>query len=633
MEREIFEKCRYCGSDIVFREGQDFVRCASCGETLAIAEFLKEQTQTAKAEQENEKTRKKLAELYHQAENMQMDRRFDKAEQLYREVVINGGKDPEVYWRIILCHYCVVYQKDDEGNQILTILYPDLTDPAEMSIRKDLFNSIQNEEQRAYYQNELRKLDNLLNKYREVQHQAAYDVFISVKQTIWKDGKKYYTVDREMGHILYDHLTSLSLRVFNSEEQACKCPPGQEWEPYILSALLSSRIMIVTGSCPEYMESQWVKNEWSRFQWLQKNEGKTGKSERKLLCYISDGMNPYDIPKGLNPDRQAIVNNAIAFKTLDDEIRKTFPWIRSAENAVNEQKQESSGKLEDVLANMEVWLTMGQYDRITEEYTNLVKQGRHLNNSRIHLYAICAEKHVKDPKMLAEEVYGLQNDKRFQLAQRFAKTEEEQKEVEDLLQQRLELDRQLSERQKRKQEEEERKKAEVITKQQQEEERRRQAEEKKQLKAENKEAKKGMAYAKISFVSALWILFLMIIFENGGSLSGGTIGFFAVVLLILTVCHFISIVRHKILNKPASENALISGILHLLSCLAPLLSIIGGALHRYLENCSNRNEPAWPAIMLIIVVVASAAGAVLTILTRKKRNKSASNEFDQTLNP
>ena len=55
MEREIFEKCRYCGSDIVFREGQDFVRCASCGETLAIAEFLKEQTQTAKAEQENEK--------------------------------------------------------------------------------------------------------------------------------------------------------------------------------------------------------------------------------------------------------------------------------------------------------------------------------------------------------------------------------------------------------------------------------------------------------------------------------------------------------------------------------------------------------------------------------------------------
>ena len=557
MEREIFEKCRYFGSDIVFREGQDFVRCASCGETLAIAEFLKEQTQTAKAEQENEKTRKKLAELYHQAENMQMDRRFDKAEQLYREVVINGGKDPEVYWRIILCHYCVVYQKDDEGNQILTILYPDLTDPAEMSIRKDLFNSIQNEEQRAYYQNELRKLDNLLNKYREVQHQAAYDVFISVKQTIWKDGKKYYTVDREMGHILYDHLTSLGLRVFNSEEQACKCPPGQEWEPYILSALLSSRIMIVTGSCPEYMESQWVKNEWSRFQWLQKNEGKTGKSERKLLCYISDGMNPYDIPKGLNPDRQAIVNNAIAFKTLDDEIRKTFPRIRSAENAANEQKQESSGKLEDVLANMEVWLTMGQYDRITEEYTSLVKQGRHLNNSRIHLYAICAEKHVKDPKMLAEEVYGLQNDKRFQLAQRFAKTEEEQKEVEDLLQQRLELDRQLSERQKRKQEEEERKKAEVITKQQQEEERRKKAEEKKQLKAETKEAKKGMAYANIALISGIWIWITLILCKFGGSEPNVPTVLAAIVLAPLIICHFISLRRHKILNRPIAKMACI----------------------------------------------------------------------------
>ena len=619
MGREIFEKCRYCGSDIIFREKQDFVRCASCGETLAIAEFLKEQAQTEKIEQENEKTRKKLAELYHQAENMQMDRCFDKAEQLYREVVINGGKDPEIYWRIILCHYCVVYQKDNEGNQILTILYPDLTDPAEMSIRKDLFDSIQNEEQRTYYQSELKKLDNLLNKYREVQHQAAYDVFISVKQTIWKDGKKYYTVDREMGHLLYDHLTSLGLHVFNSEEQACKCPPGQEWEPYILSALLSSRVMIVTGSCPEYMESQWVKNEWSRFQWLQKNEGKAGRNERKLLCYISDGMNPYDIPKGLNPDRQAIVNNAIAFKTLDDEIRKTFPRIRSARNAGNEQKQETTGKLEDVLANMEVWLTMGQYDRITEEYTKLVEQGKHLNNSRIHLYAICAEKQVKNPKMLAEEVYGLQNDKRFQLAQRFAKTDEEKKEVEELLQQRLELDRQLSERQKRKQEEEERKKAEEITKQQEAEERHRQAKEKQQLKAEAKKAKKGMAYANIALLSGIWICITLFLCKFGGSNVNFPTVIGALILAILVVCHVISLRKHMALNKPVAKMATVKGIFHLLTCLCALLSNILGGFQKYLTDCSKYNDSILPGIILLILFVLSALCAVATIYISEKK--------------
>ncbi len=90
-----------------------------------------------------------LIEQYHQAEALQLDMDFDKAENEYRKVIVLGGKDPEVYWRIILCHYGVVYQKDNEGNLIPTILRPDLS--SQLSIINNLENSYRSGEDRQYY--------------------------------------------------------------------------------------------------------------------------------------------------------------------------------------------------------------------------------------------------------------------------------------------------------------------------------------------------------------------------------------------------------------------------------------------------------------------------------------------------
>ena len=379
----------------------------------------------------------KLAGMYLQAESLQNDRAFDKAEDMYRQVLIQGGADPEVYWRIILCHYCVVYQRDNEGNPILTILYPDLSDPEEMSDRRNLLSSIASTTKEEYYTGELARLDGVLEKYREVYHQVKYDVFISVKQATWQKGKKYYTTDHKMGLDLYEHLSSLGLRVFNSEAPACKCPAGQEWEPYILAALLSAKVMIVVGTCREHMESQWVKNEWSRFLWLQKHEDRSGKGRRNLFCYISDSMNPYDIPKGLEPDRQAIVNSAVAFSEIDSEMKRAFPSLSAEPDPV---QAPGFPELSEELGRMETWLSLEKYERITQEYNLLVDRGIYLNSSRIHLYSICAEYKVKDIRLLAEKVPGLLNDNRFINARECAADEAEKDLINDLVEKRRELD-------------------------------------------------------------------------------------------------------------------------------------------------------------------------------------------------
>ena len=355
----------------------------------------------------------KIAALYHQAENAQLDKEFDLAAERYQQVLIMGGRDPEVYWRLILCHYCVVYQQDEEGKQVLTILYPDLTDPEDMSVRKELKNCEQSAEQRSYYEKELAKLDRVLDKYRIVRLRQKYDVFISVKQTAWQNGQKYYTADRELARKLYQHLRQRGLSVFNSEEDECQCPPGDEWEPYILSALLSSKAMIVVGTRPDHMESQWVKNEWQRFQWLRKRENRAGHSERKLYCYISDAMNPYSIPRGLNPDIQAIVNGVNAFEKVDQAIKCLFPKDPPPPPPPASLESRHEMTELDVLRGLETLLILGKYEEVIREYDLQVSQAKHLSSCRMHLYALCGKYKVPgidqltDSRILKDTYYKL----------------------------------------------------------------------------------------------------------------------------------------------------------------------------------------------------------------------------------
>ncbi len=288
--------------------------------------------------------RNKLIAKYKLAEKLQKERRFDEAYKYYQDVLINGGLDPEVYWRVFLCYYCIEYQKDDDGKEIPTILYPDLSDPSEVMERTNLLEILDgtDKELREYYYTKLKVIDDILEKYRRWQYKLQYDVFISVKQTVQADGKKLYTRDNKVGRDLYEYLTSLGLKVFNSE--SVKKPVGEEWEPYILAALMSARVMIVVGTCPEYMESQWVKNEWTRYQWLQKLEKYTNK-ERLLFCYLSGGMTAEQLPKGLNPGRQAIIDGIGAHIELNNALYSFFPKIKKESFSVDTQEVGQKGEL------------------------------------------------------------------------------------------------------------------------------------------------------------------------------------------------------------------------------------------------------------------------------------------------
>ena len=375
-----------------------------------------------------------IQQLYHQAWNFQSERRFDKADEYYRRVLVKGGEDPDVYWRLLMCHYCLTYQRNEDGKAVPIILNPDLTDPEEIAARRELRLHL-GEKEKPYYEEELRKIDRILDSYREVRHDWKFDVFISVKQE--KDG--YYTPDRNVGLNLHKFLEEKGYKVFNSE--VTKLPVGDLYEPYIISALLSSKVMIVVGTCRENMESQWVKNEWSRFQWLQYHEKKlTGKTDRKLLCYLAQSMQPRDIPKDLDPNRQAITDGVNAH----DELLESLSFLNKAESA-NAFYNRSRSSAESVKApyhqienQMTTWLYLGKYDKVMEKYEELTDKGWYLTHSFIHLAALCANKQVSEIQKIVYSELILDQQPLYKLAVRLCLEEEEKTRLRELLEQNKE---------------------------------------------------------------------------------------------------------------------------------------------------------------------------------------------------
>ena len=155
------------------------------------------------------------------------------------------------------------------------------------------------------------------------------------------------------------------------------------YEPYIISALMSAKVLIVVGTSPENMNAQWVKNEWSRFQWLQKNEKKMiGKTDRR-------------------------------------------PDPVHAENTV----QISA---EQVLNQMTVWLYTGEYQAVLDKYEELKKTGRFLDEPQLHLNALCARKKAADIEQLSKAGVDLGKEPLFKLALKMCKDPDERKRLMEL---------------------------------------------------------------------------------------------------------------------------------------------------------------------------------------------------------
>lgn len=268
-------KCKMCGGNLEIAEGITVCVCEYCGTKQTLPKSSDEQQ----------------LNLINRANHFRQQCEFDKALEIYERILQRDDSDAEIYWSIVLCRYGIEYVDDPAtGKKIPTChraQYTLITQDADYLEAISHADAIQKE----VYQSEAEYIANVQKGILEISNkEEPFDVFICYKETD-ENGKR--TQDSVLAQDLYYQLTQEGFKVFFSRI-TLEDKLGSAYEPYIFAALNSSKVMVVVGTKPEYFNAVWVKNEWSRYLLLMKED------RSKTLIPAYKGMDPYELPDALS---------------------------------------------------------------------------------------------------------------------------------------------------------------------------------------------------------------------------------------------------------------------------------------------------------------------------------------------
>lgn len=380
-----------CGGSLEVEKGQTICECEYCGTKQTVSSTDDEIT----------------TNLYNRANNLRMKSEFDKAQEIYEKIITKNPNEAEAYWGVILCKYGIEYVEDPNTYKKVptchrTQLESVLTDVDYLSAIEKADSN-----QKLIYEQEAKKIDKLQKDILAIVHnEKPFDVFICYKETD-KSGKR--TVDSALANDIYYQLTQEGLKVFYAAI-TLENKLGQEYEPYIFSALNSARVMLVVGTKPENFNSVWVKNEWSRYLKLMKND----RSKTLIPCFRD--MDAYDLPDEFS-HLQAQDMGKIGF--INDVVRGIKKLItptktQSESTVIVESSNTDTAPL---LKRAFLFLEDGKWQD-ADEYCERVLD-IDPENAQAYLGKLMAELRVRKQEQLAECEETFENNGNYQKALRF----------------------------------------------------------------------------------------------------------------------------------------------------------------------------------------------------------------------
>ncbi len=323
-------KCKMCGGDLIVDEGSLVAECESCGTNQTVPSADSE----------------KKVNMFNRANKLRLDCEFDKAAGLYEGIIADFPDDSEAYWGLVLCKYGVEYVEDPDSHQRIPTVHRTQFQP--IINDGDYKSALDNADtyQKTIYEQEAEQIEAIRIGILDISKaEEPCDVFICYKET---DNVGQRTEDSVLAYDVYEKLTEKGYRVFFSRV-TLENKLGQEYEPYIFSALNSAKVMLAVGTKPEYYNSVWVKNEWSRFLKIASKD----KSKVIIPCYKD--MKPEDLPDELKRLQSQDMNKIGAIQdvlfTVDKIInRQSPPKANYAVETVVHQQKKSPFKLGAVVA-------------------------------------------------------------------------------------------------------------------------------------------------------------------------------------------------------------------------------------------------------------------------------------------
>ena len=333
-------KCKMCGGDLVIEPGSTVAECEYCGSRQTVP--------TA----DNEK---KLT-LFARANRLRSGCEFDKAAGVYESIVADFPEEAEAYWGLVLCKYGIEYVDDPAtGKKIPTCHRSSFDSILEDS---DFDQACENADTVAQkvYREEAKEFERIRKGILEVSStEKPYDIFICYKET---DEKGERTLDSVLAQDLYTALTDKGYRVFFSRV-TLRDKLGQAYEPYIFAALNSAKVMLAVGTCYEYYNAVWVKNEWSRYLKLMAAD----KSKHLIPCYKD--LDPEDMPREFKHLQGADLGKMGAIQDILFNMEKYIPLKKQTvvQERVVVEAPAANGKIASLLDRGYMALEDGDYDK------------------------------------------------------------------------------------------------------------------------------------------------------------------------------------------------------------------------------------------------------------------------------
>lgn len=279
----ILLKCSNCAGTII--RTPDGLFCDSCG--MPVSEM----------NLENER----LIESRNRANEARKNFDYDEAIRGYTQLLTENPMDADANWNLALSKFGIEYEYERSITGALKRV------PTIHRLRYERFdrdvnyrNAMKYADDNAleYYMTEGKRLVAIQNRLLElVRTEKDVDVFISFKA---EDGAGNRTKDSLIAQHIYEQLTSRGIRTFFSRI-SLQNVSGDEYEPHIFSALHSAKVMLLVATDIGHINYGWVKNEWTRYLDLQKEDG----HQSKTLIPVYQGVEPAMFPSRI-PMREAI---------------------------------------------------------------------------------------------------------------------------------------------------------------------------------------------------------------------------------------------------------------------------------------------------------------------------------------
>jgi len=204
--------------------------------------------------------------------------RFDEAREIFIDILCDYPESIDARWGLLLARYGIVFIKGFFDDVIEPIYcfpeYDELEDRTfcgEIEYKEIMELVGSDMKLRYFYESKGREIDRAIKKFRECKKSTERDVFICVKisaATEKNPEAKGRTKDYEYALRVYNDLKKRGVNAFYSfitlENEVGS-------DDLIWVNLVKSKKMLLIGSERDYLESAWVKSEWKRWLFLERD--------------------------------------------------------------------------------------------------------------------------------------------------------------------------------------------------------------------------------------------------------------------------------------------------------------------------------------------------------------------------